>query len=241
MHNKRQLLGDPPCIRKITGDIGVVDTKFQDFPADDDEWDQILQQLVFEAQRHPERSVPRQLALTRLMEGIMKFNRHRLGHPQKGNWPPNLYEDFRNEALNRTELEICEKIERYKPEHPVMAWVNFCLRIHFIRVVEEYYKHSALPSLDELEQDIPVDDTPSEAQLLREFLYEDPDGLLQAKRLRERPEVTFQFLAIEIHVKDRTLNAIAEDLGISYHTLYSFFFERSLPKLKPHFCKYLQD
>jgi DNA-directed RNA polymerase specialized sigma24 family protein len=236
MHNKQQIPGDSSCIRRIIRDIEMLDKKSQYFPADDDDWDQILQQLVFEAQRLEKSQ--RQLVLNQLIGGIRKSNR--LGHPQKGVWSPSLYEDFRNEALQRTLLEICQKINRYNPEHPVMAWVNFCLNIHFMRVVEEYYKHSSLPSLDDLEKDIPVDEAPSEAQLLREFLHEDPEGLLKAARLRERPEITFQFLALAKYVEDQTWEAIADDLGIPLQTLCSFF-NRRLQKLMPYFHKHLQE
>lgn len=204
----------------------------QNSPANDGDLDRFLQQLAFEAKQH----LQRQAALNRMWQRILKSKR--LGHPQQGAWPPLLYEDLYNEALSRTCLEICQKIDRYNPQHPVMAWVNFCLNIHFKRVVEDYYKHSSLPSIDDLEQDIPVDETPSDAQSLRKFLEEDPEGLLKAERLQKRPDITFQFLALAKHVEDRTWESIADEVGISAQTLSSFV-ERRLQKLIPYFNKYL--
>lgn len=209
----------------------------QNSPVNDDDLDGFLQQLALAAQQHPPQNSERQVVLNRMWQRILKSKR--LGHPQQGAWTPLLYQDLYNEALSRTCLEICQKIDRYNPKHPVMAWVNYCLKNHFRRVVEDYYKHSSLPSIDDLEKDIPVDETPSDAQLLRQFLEEDPDGLLKAERLRERPDVTFQFLALAKYVEDKTWESIADDLKISVQTLCSFF-NRRLQKLIPYFHKYLQ-
>jgi DNA-directed RNA polymerase specialized sigma24 family protein len=216
----------------------MVDKRFQSSPAADDDLDKLLRKLACEAQRHLYQNSQRQLVLHQLVHRILKSNR--LGHPQQGAWPSSLYRDFYNEALQRTLFEICKKIDNYNLEYPVMAWVNFCLSNHFKKVIKEYYKHSSLPSLDDLDHDIPVDETPSETQLLRQFLEEDPEGLLNAERLRERPEVTFQFLALAKYVEDRTWQAIADELSISTQTLCSFF-NRRLQKLMPYFHKHLQE
>jgi hypothetical protein len=214
----------------------MVQTRCQNSPEDDD-LDRLLQELALEAQKHPPQSPKRQVVLNRLWQEIWKSNR--LGHPQQGKWEQSIYQDFRNEAIARTCLETCQKIDRYNPEHPVMAWVNFCLNIHFKRVAQEYYEHSSLPSLDDLKLDIPVDETLSEPQLLRKFLQEDPEGLLQAERLRNRPDISFQFLALEKYVEDRTWKSMADEFDISVQTLCSFF-DRRLQKLKPYFYKHLQ-
>ena len=219
--------------------------------ANDGNLDQFFQQLVFEAQRHLPQSSQRQLALNRLVQGILRSKR--LGHPQICMWPTSLYEDLYNEALQRTLLEICQKIDNYKPEHPVMAWVNFSLKYHFIKVVkddgrggitsipesDQVYTMS-LPSWDDLDRHVPTEESLTAVQLLRKFLEEDPENLLKAERLRERPDITFQFLALAKYVEDKTWDDIAHDLGISIQTLCSFF-NRRLQKLRPYFHKYLQD
>ncbi len=219
----------------------MVGKKCQISPEDDDR-DRQLQELALEAQKHPTQSAQRQVALNRLWQAIWKSNR--LGHPQKGRWESNIYEDLRNEAISRTCLEICQKIDRYNPEYPVMMWVNSCLNFNFKRVTEDCYKHTFLPSLDELNYDIPEEDTPSEerleAQSLRQFLKKDPEGLLQAERLQKRPDVTFQLLALAKYVEARTWESIAKELDISVQTLCSFF-NRRLDKLMPYFHKHLEN
>jgi DNA-directed RNA polymerase specialized sigma24 family protein len=213
-------------------------------------FNELLQQLAKEAQQHPLLSSQKQLALSKLVNEILRS--HQLVRPQKGRWAPNLYEDFYNEALQKTLLEVCQKIDNYNSTHPVMAWVNFLFKNYFIKVVKERDKQGItyLPnkdkkttyilSLDELDRSLPIEEASENAQLLRQFLESDPENLLSKERLRERPEVTFQFLAIAKFVEDRTWDDIATNLGISLQTLCSFF-ERRLQKLMPYFKKYLQE
>ena len=91
-----------------------------------DELNQKLQQLVAKAQGHPPESVERQIAVSELFNEIVCC--HCLARPQQRSWHPSVYEDLYNEALLRTLREICQKIDRYNPNHPVMAWVNFLLK-----------------------------------------------------------------------------------------------------------------
>jgi DNA-directed RNA polymerase specialized sigma24 family protein len=215
----------------------MVEKRCQNSPENND-LDRRLQELALEAQKHPHQSPQRQVALNRLWELIWQSNR--LGHPQQGRWTSSIYEDLYNEAIARTCLEICQKIDRYNPEYPVMMWVNYCLKFNFKQVAKDCYKHTFQPSLDDLDLDIRVDETPSEAQALRKFLEEDPEGLLKAESLQKRADVTFQFLVLEKYVKDRTWESIANELDIPFSTLNNFF-DRRLRKLKPYFLKYLAE
>jgi DNA-directed RNA polymerase specialized sigma24 family protein len=216
-----------------------------------DNLDQYLQKIAIAAQQPPPSGKQQQIALNRLVKGILQSNR--LGHPQRSQWATALYEDLYNEALQKTLLEICQKIDRYNPEHPVMAWVNFYLKINFSNVVQDYQRlgltyvprseqvhNNCLPSLDDLDRYVPVQETLTDDQLLRQFLVEDPENLLKAERLRERPNVTFQFLALAKFVEDRTWAEISDNLDISIQTLCSFF-NRRLQKLMPYFHKHLQE
>jgi hypothetical protein len=213
--------------------------------------DRVLQELAQEAQRHPAQSPARQKILSSLVAQIMQSQQ--LGHPQKGAWPPQLYEDLYNEALQRTLLEICQKIENYNPQHAVMAWVNFLLSKYFIRVLNDHRrsgltylpasdhgKAPALRSLDNLDWDIPVEESLSDDRLLQQFLAEDPENLLKQEHLRERPEITFQWLAVAKVVQDRTWEEISGELNVSIQTLCSFF-NRRLQKLTPYFRRHLQE
>jgi DNA-directed RNA polymerase specialized sigma24 family protein len=215
---------------------------------DDPDLSALLQQLAWEAKQHPSQSPERKQALSLLVKGILK-SRH-LGHPQKGRWTAKLYEELYNEALQKTLMEICQKIDKYNSAHPVMAWVNFCLKTHFIAVVHDYKRvgitqmpkseyMNHLPSIDELERDIPTEDPCLSDRSFQEFLQKDPENLLQRERLQNRPDVTFKKLALAKFVDDLSWTEIAAELDIPIQTLCSFF-DRKLQKLMPYFQKYLQ-
>jgi DNA-directed RNA polymerase specialized sigma24 family protein len=217
-----------------------------------DDLDQRLQQQAKETQQCAPQSPERQLALNRLVNEILKSGR--LGHPQRQLWSASLYEDLYNEALQKTLLEICQKIDSYNPDHPVLAWVNFRLNFQFIAVVNDYRKQGItqipksdkteqiahLPSLDDLDNLVSVKDTLSAAQLLQQFIEDDPENLLRKQRLREPQEVTFQSLAWARFVEGQTWLEIATNLDVSVQTLCSFF-NRQLKELMPYFRKYLKD
>ncbi|KAM3113978.1 hypothetical protein [Phormidesmis sp. 146-33] len=229
----------------------MVNERFQGASPNDD-LDQRLQQQAKEAQQHPSKSSQRQIALNRLVNEILKSGR--LGHPQRHLWSASLYEDLYNEALQKTLIETCQKIDSYNPDHPVLAWVNFRLNFQFIDVVNDYRKQGItqipksdkteqiayLPSLDDLDNLVSPEETLSASQLLQQFLEDDPDNLLQKQRLRERPEVTFQSLAWARFVEGQTWLEIAISLNVSVQTLCSFF-NRQLKDLMPYFRKYLKD
>lgn len=213
-------------------------------------YEEQLKQLAIEAQQHPPSSSQRQLALSKLVNKI--WHSSNLGQPQKQMWFPSLYEDLYNEALQKTMLETCQKVDSYNPEYSVMAWVNFRLNKQFIDVVRDRYKQGvtylsqaerktfSFSSLDELERDLPYEETMTQASLLRQFLEEDPENRLRTEYIEGWERVTFQFLALAKFVEDRTWTDIATDLGIPLQTLYSFFYRR-LQKLMPYFRKYLQE
>jgi DNA-directed RNA polymerase specialized sigma24 family protein len=214
------------------------------------DFERSLQRLAEEAQQHPPLSSQRQLALNQLMNAIWRY-KNRLFRPQKGSWTPNLYEDFYNEALQKTFFEICRRIDAYNSEHSVLAWVNFLIKNHFISVVNDRQRKgitylpnsiknqsSYFPSLDDLDRLPITDETHSDVNLLRQFLKDDPENFMKEERLREKPEITFQYLALAKFVEDRTWEEISKNVGISIQTLCSFF-NRRLHKLMPYFKKYL--
>lgn len=209
-------------------------------PPSNDDFNRQLQHLVLEAQRHSPQSDQRQLALNHLIDQIWRSGQ--LGHPQAGLWSPDVYEDLYNEALQRTLLEICQKIEGYNHQHPVMAWVNFLLKCHFSAVAKDHRNRKIVPlSLDELDWLIADESTSdNEAEYLREFLEEDPEHHLKTAHIKNHPTVTFQFLALARSVHDQSWEQLSAELGISVQTLCSFF-NRQLRKLKPYFYRYLQE
>jgi DNA-directed RNA polymerase specialized sigma24 family protein len=217
----------------------------------DEDFERSLQQLAEDAQRYPPQSSQRQLALNKLVNQILSSNR--LARPQKELWAPNLYEDYYNEALQKTLLIICQKIDNYNSKHPVMAWVNFLIKNQFISVIRDREKKGItylpklkkiqspfLPSLDDLDCYIATDETLSDAQILKQFLEDDPENLLKNEQIRDRHDITFQALAIAKFVEDKTWEEIATQSQISLQTICSFF-NRCLQKLMPYFKKYLQE
>ncbi|WP_236145153.1 hypothetical protein [Nostoc sp. CMAA1605] len=98
-----------------------------DLPLRDDTINQELQQLVNEAKRYPADSqnptdrAKRRIALNKLLNAIRGSGKL----SKQAQWieSPN-YEDYYHEALQITFVEVCQKIEQYNPEYPVMAWVN---------------------------------------------------------------------------------------------------------------------
>lgn len=225
-----------------------MDEFFEETPPDED-FERSLQQLAEEAQRYPPQSSQRQLTLNKLVNKILSSNR--LVRPQKGLWAPNLYEDFYNEALQKTLLIICQKIDNYNREHPVMAWTNFLIKNQLIAVIRDrerkgitYISKSttiqSLPSLDYLDRYLPIEESLTNAQMLRQFLKDDPENLLKNEQIRDRSDITFQYLAIAKFVEDRTWEDIANNLDISLQTICSFF-NRCLQKLMPYFKEYLQE
>jgi hypothetical protein len=211
-----------------------------------DEFDERLQQLAIEAKQHPPLSPQRQLTLNRLVNKILQADS--LSHPQSGLWPPSLYEDLYSEALQKTLLEICQKIDRYNSEHPLMAWVNYLLGKRFQDVVKEWYSNKGeqvIISLDELDslvskKLVPEEQMLSEFQMLRQFLEDDPENLLKNEHIRGYPQASFQYIAIARFVEEKTWETISTELNdMSIQTLCSFF-HRRLHKLMPYFQKYLQ-
>jgi DNA-directed RNA polymerase specialized sigma24 family protein len=217
------------------------------------DFDEKLKQSAIEAKESPPGSAQRQRALSHLIREIMRSRS--LGHPQRGNWSANLYEDFRNEALSKTYLDICQKLKNYDPERgEVMAWFNTLLRFNFMEVVRKYMRNGlteipralegpfvlSLPE-DEIAKRFSTEEVLTLAQLLRRFLQEDPEGLLEAESIRNQASVTLKFLLLRKYVDDLTWVQISEVVNIPFSTL-STFCTRCLkkPKIEQYFHKYLR-
>lgn len=191
----------------------------------------------------------RQQRLNRFLHEVLQSGK--LSRPHAADWPTHLYEDLYHEALQKTLIEICQKIDQYNEAHPVMAWVNFRLNCQLMEVIKDYQKQGMtqmpksggafpvrLPSLE----DLPLSTVPPETLDLQiqAFLQQDPEGLLQKERLRDHPEITFQRLAIAKFVEGQSWVELAEALNISAQTLCSFF-NRQLKTLIPYFQRHLES
>jgi DNA-directed RNA polymerase specialized sigma24 family protein len=199
--------------------------------------EETLKQLAIQAQQHPVQSTQRRLALNRLVGEIMRSPK--LARPQQGNWPRHLYEDFYNEALQKTLLEICQKIDQYNPNYPVMAWVNELLKYRFLDVVRDYYRAAptVIFSLDALNYDTP-DNRETEfddiTEKLAQFLKQDPENRLQVA-IRGYPNApVLQNLLWAKYVEGKTWKELSIDCGIPMQTIVSFV-KRNLPNLNDYF------
>jgi DNA-directed RNA polymerase specialized sigma24 family protein len=217
------------------------------------DFDEYLKKLAIEAKESPPGSAQRQRALSHLIREIM--GSRSLGHPQQGNWSANLYEDFRNEALSKTYLDICQKLKNYDPERgEVMAWFNTLLKFNFMEVVRKYMRNglTEIPramegpfvlslSEDEIARRFSTEEVLTLAQLLRRFLQEDPEGLLEAESIKNPSSVTLKYLLLKKYVDDLTWAQISEVLDIPFSTL-STFCKRCLnkPEIDRYFRKYLE-
>lgn len=211
--------------------------------------DRQLLELVLEAQGHPLHSPERQRSLTRLVIEIKRSGRLDRLRRFAPRYSPSLFQDLYNEALQEMYMYICHKVDLYRPDHPVMAWVNNTLRCKFLDVVKQHQFHEMPyePILfEQLFSTARNDDQPRlDYDSLRCFLETDPEGLLRSYSSQKQPivtfqhpTVTFQFLAIARHIQGKTWEEIERETGISFKTLASFF-TRTLQKLLPYFQKYL--
>lgn len=210
-------------------------------PSMGDSTNQKLLALVLEAQQYALHSAARQQALTRLVIAIGQSGRLARLRKYAQYFSASAFEDLYNEALQEMYFYICNKIDLYRSDHPVMAWVNSTLSFKFQDVMQKRQLRNTL-SYDP----VIIDQRPSNSaagddadyQRLRLFLETDPEGLLATYSVRNYPEVTFQVLAIARHLQGNSWKDLSAQTQIPLKTL-SCFFNRTLQKLLPYFHKYL--
>ncbi|WP_375476918.1 hypothetical protein [uncultured Nostoc sp.] len=253
--------------------VSMMTTKYQTFEVQQemsigDELDLQLRQLVYAAQQHPAKSAERRKILNQLIAKIQ--NSRKLTRFSQWRHLPN-FEDIYSEAEANIYLEICKKIEDYRPEHPVMAWVNqlFYWRFHDIK---RQYKNqqSKILSLDELDdckndldkpiseelsrvykkifelakerqdKSIPINNDEIEVSVVRDFIQNDPEGILQNNYICEDKNANLQKVIL-MRFDEKTWEEISKQLGHPIPRL-SELYQRSAKKRKilDYFRRYLQ-
>ncbi|MGB8691389.1 MAG: hypothetical protein WCD53_29270 [Microcoleus sp.] len=218
----------------------------------EDEIDLQLKQLALEAQQHPAGSQERQIALTKLIDQIYRHNR--LTRPHIGDDSLlHLYEDIYSEARLKIVEHICQNIDTYDSKKPVMAWVNHFFNFRFRDVCDRYRRETRIKcfSIDVLEkfeqeesdiyqQNYPQMQMMEDTQRLRELIAEDPDRLFRNKTIKNRPDITWQVIALAI-LDDEKWKTIAQRFHPtkSISTLQSFF-DRNLRKFSDYIRNKLQ-
>ncbi|NEO87049.1 MAG: caspase family protein [Spirulina sp. SIO3F2] len=208
------------------------------------ELDKILLSLVLEAQRHPVQSRERRRALDRLFRLI--HNSGQLSKPF-GQYPSSLYQEIYSDAIQRLFSFITQEIERYNPERSrVIAWANYLLKVRFFpeaqqsfrRVKKSNYKQSESSRVNVITS--PKDRHQTKSSLsnqLKIYFEADPDKILKKICIRNRPDVTFQFVALKV-LDGCKWRELSEEINVSVSTL-SAFYNRNLKKLTPQIQAYL--
>lgn len=203
--------------------------------------DEAIQNLAMEAKRHPPQSKGRQLALTKLVEAIAQSGK--LCRPRQGEFR-HVYEDIYAEALSQLWLFVCEQIDRYDPHKAsFIYWLNYLLKKRFIveaikTVVGQ--EDIIVNPPDEIIERIPPDEAqPSTSELLRQYIFEDPDNRLKQKHLRNHPTLTFQIL-LKWRMEGRKWKEISAETGVKLATL-SDFYQREIKELNPILKDYLNS
>jgi DNA-directed RNA polymerase specialized sigma24 family protein len=216
---------------------------------------QLLQQLVIEAQAHPDQSAKRRIALNRLIVEI--YRSPSLKKPVNKFNIPN-YQDIYDEALSITCMEIHRRIDSYDPSHPFMAWVNYTLNYRIQDVAAKYQKRGITqlpggqkPRWWDIDNDSSTDgnesskdgwqmqlsplDRDEDKTALKTFIEEDLDGRFSERHIQNLPNATFKNICL-LQLEGRTWQEIAEYFGTSIPTA-SGFYRNNLSRL----LEYLQQ
>ncbi len=185
--------------------------------------DEQLQQLAITAQQHPVLTQERQLALRRLVNGILYSGR--LCYPQRGQFA-SAYEDIYDEAVQELMCYVCQNIHKYEPERgSVMTWVNVLLERRFFReaipkvIGQQHVKRIAVSELNNIAFST---ESPTSTELIRECIEIDSDDLFKQEYIEHKPTANFQTLALQ-RIAGKSWKEIAAELDINASTVRSFY------------------
>jgi hypothetical protein len=201
--------------------------------------DEQLKELALVAQRHPDGTKERRIALTRLIDAIWRSRR--LCHPNTCQFQ-RVYDDIYDEAVQNLFFYICQNdnIRRYDPERAsVIAWFNMLLtRRFFPEAIPKIIGNSNEIQLENFDLELLDSSEPiSLFEQVRQCIEDDPEGLFRSEHIREHPEANFQAIATRRYSGVSWKNISAEwSIGIkSLNT----FYQRCLKKFAPKFKEYL--
>lgn len=191
-----------------------------------DKLDSHLLQLAISAQQYPPRSLERRLALTKLINGIVRSCR--LCHPQKSQFSAAVYENIYDEARQELLLYICEKIDKYDAERgSVMAWVNVLLERRFFKNAIKKVQSSPniqIITITDLDNFIASPEEPKNlTDILKECIESDPENLFKNECIEKFPQVNFQALATR-RLLGKSWKEISTEFKIKIPTVSSFYY-----------------
>lgn len=203
--------------------------------------DPLLKGLALEAQRQPNPSGLRQHALLQLVEAIRACGR--LARPHRAKFTPSFYTLLYEEAVNRTLVYVCQKIDTYDPNRgqaqKFMNWVNFRLDRMVIECRRQFSDRDTqeLPNLNDLERLSQPEPQSSLASDVRDYIAADPEDVFKSTHIRKCPEASFQAIALA-RFSDQSWEEISNQFGIKIPTLSSFF-QRCCDKFSDQFQQLL--
>ncbi|BAY37680.1 hypothetical protein NIES2111_20190 [Nostoc sp. NIES-2111] len=222
-----------------------------EFSERDDDLNKELQHLINEAKQYPADSqnptvrAKRRIALNKLLNTIRTCGKL----SKQAQWleSPN-YEDYYHEGLQLTFLEICQKLEQYNPQYPVMAWVNIILSRRISDVAKKYQKrgitqlpkHQKIPqvlALDEINKDMPIDHEIYEQQELKEIIENDPENFFSNEYINGHPQASLKVILLLV-LEGKQWKEISQELGVPLSTASSFY-QRRLRKTITYLKKYI--
>jgi DNA-directed RNA polymerase specialized sigma24 family protein len=189
-----------------------------------DELDEQLRHLAQLAKQHPPLTGARQLALTHLVQAILKSGR--LCRPHRGQFL-HRYEEIYEEAQQELLFYVCQNIEKYDPERAeVMAWCNFLLERRFFREAipkvldKQGIQKMTLSDLDNLAK---PEEPPVFTEVIKECIELDPENLFKTCHIENHPKANFQVLSKQ-RLEGKSWKEISEILEIKIPTLSSFYY-----------------
>lgn len=204
--------------------------------------DEHLKNIALDAQRHSPQSEKRQYALRELVEAIRLSGK--LCRPHRNKFATGLYNLVYEEAVNKTLIYVCQKIDTYDPQRGArkfMNWVNFRIDKIILDAQYEYRdtKTAQISSLAELENIAQPAPQTCLSEKLKQFLEEDPHNLFKNKAIRNCPEANFRAIALAT-LAGKSWEEISEEFGIKVSTLSSFF-RRACQSFAPIFQQLILD
>lgn len=202
-----------------------------------DELDSQLKQLATRAQQHPPLTVKRQLALTSLVQAILKSGR--LCRPQRSQFL-HRYEEIYEEARQELLFYICQNIDKYDPERgEVMAWCNVLLERRFFKeAIPKVLDKQGIQkmTLSDLDNFASPEEAPVLTELLKECIEQDTENLFKNEHIENHPAANFQALARR-RILGKSWKEIAAEFDIKVPTVSSFYY-RCLKKFSEKLKEY---
>lgn len=220
-----------------------------------------LENLALAAQKAPPKSLERQKFLGEMFKLIEENNL--LFKPPKNNLSSQQYQLLYEEAKAKTFLATCRNIDRFdRSKGQIMTWINAYIRGNFQTLFKQFIqpltpgqvKNNRRPRIINFSDLAGGNNSPENLlhddqstlnqreEMVRNFLQEDPEGLLSNAHIRGFPEITLQKLLLMKYVEDVTLEIMSQRLKLSISTIDSFM-KRHLRSqgIRDYFDKYLGD